>query len=79
MHIHSLPIQLLDLANPKNKNYVTLGDLKRCNNTTAFFNTLFNFERYMALENDPNEAKVNKDISYIVSYLLLFISKYSLY
>lgn len=65
MNIEALPFidsacQILDLVNPKEKNKISLADLKRTKLATIFFDTFINLEKY--LEHESREFVSTRDI-----------------
>lgn len=65
MNIEALPFidsacQILDLVNPKEKNKISLSDLKRTKMATIFFDTFINLEKY--LEHESREFVSTRDI-----------------
>jgi len=65
MNIEALPFldtacQILDLINPKEKNKISLADLKRTKMATIFFDTFINLEKY--LEHESREFVSTRDI-----------------
>lgn len=64
MNIEALPFldsacQILDLINPKEKNKISLSDLKRTKLATIFFDTFINLEKY--LEHESREFVSTRD------------------
>lgn len=64
MNIEALPFvdsacQILDLVNPKEKNKISLSDLKRSKMATIFFDTFINLEKY--LEHESREFVSTRD------------------
>lgn len=64
MNIEALPFldtacQILDLVNPKEKNKISLADLKRTKMSTIFFDTFINLEKY--LEHESREFVSARD------------------
>lgn len=65
MNIEALPFldcacQILDLVNPKEKNKISLSDLKRTKMVTIFFDTFINLEKY--LEHESREFVSTRDV-----------------
>lgn len=65
MNIEALPFvdsacQILDLVNPKEKNKISLADLKRTKMATIFFDTFINLEKY--LEHESREFVSTRDV-----------------
>lgn len=65
MNIEALPFndsacQILDLVNPKEKNKISLSDLKRTKMATIFFDTFINLEKY--LEHESREFVSTRDV-----------------
>jgi len=65
MNIEALPFldsacQILDLVNPKEKNKISLSDLKRTKMATIFFDTFINLEKY--LEHESREFVSARDV-----------------
>lgn len=65
MNIEALPFvdsacQILDLVNPREKNKISLSDLKRTKMATIFFDTFINLEKY--LEHESREFVSTRDI-----------------
>lgn len=65
MQIEPLPFvdtacQVLDLVNPRERNKITLHDLKRTKMATIFFDTFINLEKY--LEHESREFVSTRDI-----------------
>lgn len=53
---------MLDMIKPVTPGCITLGDLKRCKMTPIFFDTFFNFEKYMDNEQrDPFASQRDSD------------------
>ena len=47
-------LQMLDLVRPKEKEQITLSDLKSCKMTNIFFDTFFNLDKFLEHEQrDP--------------------------
>nr|XP_043869676.1 serine/threonine-protein phosphatase 2A regulatory subunit B'' subunit beta isoform X2 [Solea senegalensis] len=67
MAIEPLPFedclcQMLDLVKPEVEGKITLRDLKRCKLSHVFFDTFFNFEKYLEHEQrDPFSVEVETD------------------
>ena len=54
--------QMLDLIQPKEKDRISLTDLKRCKMTPVFFDTFFNLEKYLDHEQkDPFASNKNDE------------------
>lgn len=65
MSIEALPFldcacQMLDLVNPKEKNRISLSDLKRTKMVTIFYDTFINLEKY--LEHESREFVSTRDV-----------------
>lgn len=65
MNIEALPFldsacQILDLVNPKEKNKISLSDLKNTKMATIFFDTFINLEKY--LEHESREFASTRDV-----------------
>ena len=65
MNIEALPFldsacQILDLVNPREKNKISLADLKRTKMATIFFDTFINLEKY--LEHESREFVSTRDL-----------------
>jgi len=53
---------VIDMVNPKDKNKITLHDLKNCKNVSLFFDTFFNLDRWLEYEQrDPFQASRDVD------------------
>ena len=70
--------QMFDLIRPRNRHYVTLGDLKRCKTTHLFFDTFTNLHKYMDREQRDPFANFRVCLRYIIIlslFLCFFLSQ----